>query len=107
MTLKANTIPFRISGRCARNQRSGFWGESIGRSGRCNQIQMNVHSRKNSSSQSRARKLKPGVAHSVLMSDIIEETLVSGLSTLIFKSIRTFTGVLTPNFISDYTGSYI
>lgn len=89
MTLKANTMPFRASRQCGRKvQCSGFWGEGIERSGKCKQIQMNAYSRKNSnsSSHSRARKLTAGVAHSVLMSEVSEETAVSGFSTLIFKS---------------------
>lgn len=106
-TLKANAIPFRIGSQCARNQRSVFWGGSIGRSGRCEQIQMNVHLRNNSSSQNRAEKLKPGVAYSVLMSDISEETSVCEFSTWYLKSMWTFTGILTPIFISDFTGSNV
>ncbi|XP_038897714.1 glucose-1-phosphate adenylyltransferase large subunit 1-like isoform X2 [Benincasa hispida] len=76
VALKANTMPFRISSQCIKNQCSGFWGENIGRSERWKQIQRNAYSRKNSksSSCSRARKVAPGVAYSVLMSEISEET---------------------------------
>ncbi|XP_022981853.1 glucose-1-phosphate adenylyltransferase large subunit 1-like isoform X1 [Cucurbita maxima] len=73
VTLKADSIPFRISGQCGWNQRSVLWGESIRR---CKQMQMNVHPRNNPSSQTCATKLKPGVAHSVLMSDIDEEAMI-------------------------------
>ncbi|KAG6591303.1 Glucose-1-phosphate adenylyltransferase large subunit, chloroplastic/amyloplastic [Cucurbita argyrosperma subsp. argyrosperma] len=89
VTLKANTMPFRASRQCGRKvQCSGFWGESIERSGKCKQIQMNAYSRKNSnsSSHSRARKLTAGVAHSVLMSEVSEETAT--LQAPIFETPR-------------------
>lgn len=89
MALKPNTMPFRITSQCVRNQCSGFWGDGIGRNGRSKQIQRNAYSLKNSNSSSfsRARKLAPGVAYSVLMSEINEETSVNGFCALLFKSI--------------------
>lgn len=90
VALKPNTMPFRISSQCVKNQCSVFWGESVGRSGMCKQIQRNAYSRKNSNSSPRstARKLTPGVAYSVLMSEISEETTVSGFS--IFDDIQKY-----------------
>ncbi|KGN59984.1 glucose-1-phosphate adenylyltransferase large subunit 1 [Cucumis sativus] len=88
VALKPNTMPFRITSQCVRNQCSGFWGDGIGRNGRSKQIQRNAYSLKNSNSSSfsRARKLAPGVAYSVLMSEINEET--STLQAPIFEAPR-------------------
>lgn len=74
-TLKANALPVKVREVGPRNQGTGFWGESIRGSpkGRDSSTQLF----KSLKSESRNRKIKPGVAHSILTSPDINQDNVT------------------------------
>ena len=76
-TLKANANPVKLR-RGLRNGGTGFWGESM--RGSLKRRDLSTQLLKWSKNEtSRVAKLKPGVAYSILTSDINRESLVSEL----------------------------
>lgn len=82
-TLKANIHPVKLC-RGVRNMGTGFWGESIGGSLKGRDFSALFLSSKSESS--RITKVKPGVAFSVLTSDINKEVVVNELRATSVKS---------------------
>lgn len=72
-TLKANVHPVRISKGSFKNRTSGFFGESI--KGSLKGRDLNIQLRRILKSENKVRKFKPGVARSVLTSDVDKETV--------------------------------
>lgn len=79
--MKTNVNPMKVSKGVFNYGDSGFLGKNINNSmkNRAFGIQWD---KKSLTTQNRARKIKPGVAFSVLTSDINEEIAVSTLPTL-------------------------
>lgn len=71
-TMRANAQPLKVGKGGLRNQGSGFWGESV-RVG-LKSRDLSAQLLKSSKFESGARKLKPGVAHSIL-TDINQDSL--------------------------------
>lgn len=72
-TLKANALPVKVREGGLRNQGNGFWGESI--RGSLKSRDLSTQLLKSLKSE---RKIKPGVAHSILTSpDISQDNVVS------------------------------